>query len=38
MASEALIKAKELKIVDIDSVTHIISGFVGHEAGLRFSF
>jgi AAA domain (dynein-related subfamily) len=36
MASEALIKAKELKIVDIDTVTHIISGFVGNEAGLRF--
>lgn len=35
-ASEALIKAKELKIIDIDTVTQIISGFVGGEAGLRF--
>lgn len=36
LASEALFKAKEFKIVDIDSVTQIISGFVGGEAGLRF--
>lgn len=36
LASEALIKAKELKITDIDSVTQIISGYVGFEAGLRF--
>lgn len=36
IASEALMKARELKIVDIESVTHIISGFVGGEAGLRF--
>ena len=35
-ASDALIKAKELKIVDIDTVTQIISGFVGSEAGFRF--
>src|SRR5690606_28038254 len=28
-ASNALIRAKELKIVDIDTVTQIISGFVG---------
>lgn len=36
LASEALLKARELKIVDIDSVTQIVSGFVGGEAGLRF--
>lgn len=36
LASDALIKAKELKIVDIETVTQIISGFVGNEAGLRF--
>jgi len=36
LASEALFKAKELKIVDIETITHIISGFVGHQAGLRF--
>lgn len=35
-ASEALIKAKNFKIVDIETVTQIISGFVGSEAGLRF--
>lgn len=35
-ASEALLRARDLKIVDIDTVTHIISGFVGSEAGLRF--
>jgi hypothetical protein len=35
-ASDALIKAKDLKIVDIETVTQIISGFVGNEAGLRF--
>ncbi len=36
LSSEAMINARELGIVDIDSVTHIISGFVGAEAGLRF--
>ncbi len=35
-ASEALIKAKELKITDIESITQILSGFVGEEAGTRF--
>jgi hypothetical protein len=35
-ASDALVRAKELKVVDIDSVTQIISGYVGNEAGLRF--
>jgi AAA domain (dynein-related subfamily) len=36
LASEALIKARELKIVDIESVIQIISGYVGSEAGLKF--
>ena len=36
LASEALIKARNLKIIDIDTVIQIISGFVGSEAGLRF--
>lgn len=36
LASNALIKARQSKIVDIESVTHIISGFVGMEAGIRF--
>jgi hypothetical protein len=36
LASEALLKTKELKMSDIESVTHIISGYVGGEAGLRF--
>lgn len=36
LASESLFKAKEFKIVDIESVTQIISGYVGGEAGLRF--
>lgn len=36
LASDALIKARELKIVDIETVAQIISGFVGGEAGLRF--
>jgi hypothetical protein len=36
LASEALIKTKELKMADIESVTHIISGYVGGEVGLRF--
>jgi hypothetical protein len=36
LASDALSKAREFKLVDIESVTQIISGFVGDEAGLRF--
>lgn len=36
LASEALFKAKELKIIDIDTVVSIISGFVGNNAGLQF--
>lgn len=36
LASDALIKARDLKMVDIETVTQIISGFVGGEAGLKF--
>lgn len=36
LASEALTKARDMKLVDIDTVAQIISGFVGDEAGLRF--
>lgn len=36
LASEALIQARLLKIVDINSVVNIISGYVGYEAGLKF--
>lgn len=36
LASEALLQTKELKMADIESVTQIISGYVGDEAGLRF--
>jgi hypothetical protein len=35
-ASQALLKARELKISDIESITQIISGYVGSEAGLKF--
>lgn len=35
-ASLALLKARELKMSDIETVTQIISGYVGSEAGLRF--
>ncbi len=36
LASEALYKAKELKILDVDSITNIVSGFVGKEIGIKF--
>lgn len=36
LASNALSKSREHKIVDIETITQIISGFVGAEAGLRF--
>lgn len=36
LASDGLIKARDLKILDIETITQIISGFVGSEAGLRF--
>lgn len=36
LASESLIKAREYKIIDIDTVTSIISGNVGAEAGNQF--
>jgi hypothetical protein len=36
LASEAIFKAKKIKIVDIETITHIVSGFVGYEAGFKF--
>lgn len=36
LASHALNKAKMAKVADIDTISSIISGFVGSEAGLRF--
>jgi hypothetical protein len=36
-ASEALIKAKSLKLTDVQTITNIVSGFVGFEAGEKFS-
>ena len=36
LASDALMKARDLKITDIETITQIISGFVGNEAGIRF--
>lgn len=36
LASEALIKARSMSIVDIDTITSIISGYVGDEAGVKF--
>lgn len=36
LASDALNKARLNKIVDIETIAQIISGFVGNEAGLRF--
>lgn len=36
LASDALLKAKSLKIADIDTISSIISGFVGFEAGTKF--
>jgi AAA domain (dynein-related subfamily) len=35
-ASESIIKAKDFKIFDIETVTQIISGYVGYEVGLKF--
>lgn len=36
LASEALIKAHEMKITDIDTITNIIAGFVGLNAAISF--
>jgi hypothetical protein len=36
LASDAIFKAKALKIVDIETVSQIISGFVGVDAGIKF--
>lgn len=36
LASEAIIKANEMKIVDVDTISDIVSGYVGKEAGVSF--
>lgn len=36
LASDALFNAKNLKIIDIDTIFQIVSGFVGEDAGLKF--
>ena len=36
LASDALHKAKKLKLIDNETILHIVSGYVGKEAGLRF--
>lgn len=36
LASDCLFKAKDHKIVDVETITQIISGYVGAEAGLKF--
>lgn len=37
LASDALYKAQEFKMSDIDTVSSIIAGYVGYEASLKFS-
>jgi hypothetical protein len=37
LASDALIKAKTFKITDLSTITQIISGFIGYDAGLKFN-
>lgn len=34
--SDALYKAKQFKIVDIETIGHIVAGFVGNEAAIKF--
>jgi hypothetical protein len=36
LASETLFKAKDFKISEIQTISQIISGFVGNQAGLKF--
>jgi len=36
LASDALWKAKKLKLFDSETISQIVSGFVGSEAGLKF--
>jgi hypothetical protein len=36
LASEAMVKARQLKMVDTETIVHIISGYVGVEAGIKF--
>lgn len=34
--SDAIFKARNLKISDIDTISNVVSGFVGQEAGVKF--
>jgi hypothetical protein len=36
MVSDVLIKAKELKVSDIDTIFSLVSGFVGYQVGIKF--
>lgn len=36
LASEALVKAKQLKMADTDTAVSIIAGYVGYEAAIQF--
>lgn len=36
LASEALYRARQLKMIDLETVTAIIAGFVGDEAAIKF--
>lgn len=36
LASRAIVQAKELKIVDAESITQLIAGFVGLDAAIKF--
>lgn len=36
LASKALTKAKEFKVLDVQTISQIVSGFVGNEAGIKF--
>lgn len=36
LASDALYRARQFKMIDLETVTAVISGFVGDEAGMKF--
>jgi AAA domain (dynein-related subfamily) len=36
MVSDVLIKAKKMKMVDIETIFSLVSGFVGYQAGVKF--
>lgn len=36
LASSALIAARQIKLLDVETITNIISGFVGYSIGLQF--